>query len=151
MYVSYCIPVAKLPSCLKLFWHFQQQPSNTQYLTIRFRHKLKAFYDFNSSVLLPKEIVLKDRMDANSRHELLLYSAHRQFAGAVARVSCCELDKFHNLPKPDQLIKERDVALKREVVVLKGATNVYFRHTFRYAMSGLGRLEMPLNDCTEVP
>ena len=37
------------------------------------REKLRRFYEENGSVLLPKEIVLKDRLDANSRHELLLY------------------------------------------------------------------------------
>ena len=34
---------------------------------------MRRFYEENGSVLLPKEIVLKDRLDANSRHELLLY------------------------------------------------------------------------------
>ena len=38
-----------------------------------FREKLRRFYEENGPVLLPKEVVLKDRLDANSRHELLLY------------------------------------------------------------------------------
>jgi hypothetical protein len=37
------------------------------------RAKLRAFYDANADILLPKEVVLRDRLDANSRHELLLY------------------------------------------------------------------------------
>ncbi len=82
-------------------------------------------------MLLPKEIVFKDRMDANSRHELLLYSAMRQFIGTVERVSCCDLDRFLGLPKPEQLVKERDVALKRDVVVVKKSPRLCFRHVFK--------------------
>ena len=43
------------------------------YILSHSREKLRRFYEENGSVLLPKEIVLKDRLDANSRHELLLY------------------------------------------------------------------------------
>ncbi len=51
------------------------------------RPRLRAFYERHSELLLPKEEVLRQRMECNSRHELLLYSARRQFAGNVRRCS----------------------------------------------------------------
>lgn len=100
------------------------------------KEKLRRFYEENGPVLLPKEVVLKDRLDANSRHELLLYSAMRQFVGTVRRASCCDLDSFSFLPTPDCLVKERDVALKRDVVVLKSVHRLHFRHMFRSVPPG---------------
>lgn len=49
------------------------------------RHKLRTFYEANSELLLPKEVVLKDRLEVNSKHELLLYSSMKQFIGEVHR------------------------------------------------------------------
>ena len=49
------------------------------------RHNLRVFYETNSDLLLPKEVVLKERLEVNSRHELLLYSSMRQFVGEVQR------------------------------------------------------------------
>ena len=58
-----------------------------------FREKLRRFYEENGSVLLPKEVVLKDRLDANSRHELLLYRSVCQILGkgCVYITSCSVL------------------------------------------------------------
>ena len=49
------------------------------------RHRLRLFYETNCEMLLPKEVVLKDRFEVNSKHELLLYSSMKQFIGEVHR------------------------------------------------------------------
>ena len=90
------------------------------------RHRLKEFYERNSELLLPKEIVLRDRMEGNSRPDLLLYSSMKQFVGKVYRVSVAEVDQFDHLGT-DYVAKERDVGLKRNVVVLKRVCWLYFR------------------------
>ncbi len=51
------------------------------------RPRLRRFYEEHSAILVPKEEVLRQRMECNSRHELLLYSARRQFDGKIRRAS----------------------------------------------------------------
>ena len=57
-----------------------------------FREKLRRFYEENGPVLLPKEVVLKDRLDANSRHELLLY----RFVCQLTSRSICDNQSREN-------------------------------------------------------
>ena len=108
--------------------------------------KLKAFYEVNADLLLPKEWVLKDRLECNSRHQLLLYSAMRQFVGNVKRVSACDVEEFDHLGTSSdcQIIKERDVALKRDVVVVKKVACLRFSHTFRHVTPGRYTLQIRL-------
>lgn len=107
------------------------------------RMRLKQFYQRNQDLLLPKEIVLKDRLDANSKHQLLLYSALNQFVGEVRRVSLCEVDQFDLLANdPKNIMKERDVALNREVVVIKRISWLYFKHTFQNVQPGSYSLQI---------
>ena len=42
---------------------------------------IMAFHETNENVLLPKEIVFRDRLESNRRPQLLLYSARNQYAG----------------------------------------------------------------------
>ncbi len=43
--------------------------------------RVAAFHETNENLLLPKEVVFRDRLEANRRPQLLLYSARRQYAG----------------------------------------------------------------------
>eukprot|EP00095_Tigriopus_kingsejongensis_P011602 maker-scaffold325_size206031-snap-gene-1.13 protein:Tk11602 transcript:maker-scaffold325_size206031-snap-gene-1.13-mRNA-1 annotation:"gtp cyclohydrolase i nitrile oxidoreductase domain-containing protein" len=101
------------------------------------RTKVHDFYQRNQDLLLPKEIVLKDRLDANSKPALLLYSALTQFVGESRRVSLCHVEQFDLLSNdPKNIVKERDVALNRDVVVVKRVAWLYFRHKFLRVQRG---------------
>ena len=63
------------------------------------RANLRRFYDRHAELLLPKEVVLRERLEINSNHDLLLYSSMRQFMGEVRRVSACDVDRFDFLER----------------------------------------------------
>ena len=63
------------------------------------RSNLRRFYERNADLLLPKEVVLRERLEINSNHELLLYSSMKQFQGEVRRVSACDVDRFDSLER----------------------------------------------------
>ncbi len=141
------------------------------------RVRLRRFHETNSTLLLPKEVVLRERVERNSHHELLLYSARRQFAGKVTRVSFADaleengriLARMTEGPgtgdggggggvgvgvgvgvgfggegigggggggTDKQLLRERDVALKRDVLVVKGARALSLSALFRGVQGG---------------
>jgi len=52
--------------------------------------RLKRFYEDHVALLLPKERVLKQRLEANPSNRLLLFSARKQFYEDVQRVSCAK-------------------------------------------------------------
>ena len=79
-----------------------------------------------------------ERLELNSKHELLLHSAMHQFLGDVRRVAVADVDAFSHLSKvsTDHVFRERDVALKREVVVVRKLRELYFRHCFNDVKPG---------------
>ena len=46
--------------------------------------KMDQFFSANEFLLLPKEIILRDRVASNERPQLLLYSAMRQYLGQAS-------------------------------------------------------------------
>ncbi len=94
--------------------------------------KMSQFFAANELLLLPKEIILRDRVANNSRPQLLLYSAMRQFLGPVRRVSLAEEFSRQNGSRGNDVIRERDVSLKRDVIVFKRSCHsLKFVHTFK--------------------
>ena len=94
--------------------------------------KMTNFFAANEKLLLPKEVILRDRISSNGRPQLLLYSAMRQFLGSIRRV--CLADEFprQNATQAVDIFRERDVSLKRDVVVLKRTCHkLQFVHTFK--------------------
>jgi hypothetical protein len=96
------------------------------------REKMTAFFGANEQLLLPKEIVLRDRIDSNTQPQLLLYSAMRQFLGPVRRVSLAEEFTRQNASQANDIVREKDVSLKRDVIIFKRSCHsLQFVHTFK--------------------
>ena len=55
--------------------------------------KFLSFYKLNENLLLPKEEVLKDRIEANQKPQLLLYSTMKYFIGKTSRISILNIDE----------------------------------------------------------
>ena len=55
--------------------------------------KFLSFYALNENLLLPKEEVLKERIEANPKPQLLLYSTMKYFVGRTSRVSMLDIDE----------------------------------------------------------
>ena len=100
--------------------------------------KMAAFYSANEQLLLQKEVTLRDRISANNRPQLLMYSAMRQFLGSVRRVCLAEEFLRQNATSPaSDIVRERDVSLKRDVVILKRTCRkLQFVHTFKNVPPG---------------
>ena len=49
--------------------------------------KFGQFYKDNEELLLPKEEVLRDRINTNSRPQLLMYSSMQHFVGVTRRIA----------------------------------------------------------------
>ena len=54
--------------------------------------KFLSFYKLNANLLLPKEEVLKERIEANQKPQLLLYSTMKYFIGKTVRLSMLNID-----------------------------------------------------------
>ena len=102
------------------------------------RRQFDEFCERNRDCLLPKEVVLKDRLNQNLRPNLLLFSTGNHymgknlipgciivkwtfsiiFLGHVMRVSFLNVNHFAHLNR--EMVKEEfDVALKRDVIAIK--------------------------------
>ena len=55
--------------------------------------KFTSFYKLNENLLLPKEEVLKERIEANQKPQLLLYSTMKYFIGQTSRISMLNIDE----------------------------------------------------------
>ena len=55
--------------------------------------KFLSFYKLNQNLLLPKEEVLKERIEANQKPQLLLYSTMKYFIGKTSRISMLDIDE----------------------------------------------------------
>ena len=105
------------------------------------RHKNKSnrlkqgflnFYRDNRSLLLPKEQIFEERW-SGEENELLIYSARHRFSGMTIRQSCTESFQFDQSGAVDELrciIRERDVELKRDVVLVQAVCWLHFNHSF---------------------
>ena len=99
--------------------------------------KMALFFAVNGFLLLPKEIVLRDRVANNERPQLLMYSAMRQFLGPVRRISLAEEFTRQNGSEISDVIRERDVSLKRDVMIFKRTCqSLRFVHTFKNIPAG---------------
>lgn len=82
------------------------------------RRQFDEFCERNRDCLLPKEVVLKDRLNQNLRPNLLLFSTGNHYMGHVMRVSFLNVNHFAHLNR--EMVKEEfDVALKRDVISIK--------------------------------
>ena len=90
--------------------------------------KFKLFYGTNVQLLLPKEEVLKERVEANAKPQLLLYSTMKYFVGRTTRVSILNIDDklvpchSHNIFDPCIIRGKRNYQMLH---LCKSAYNVY--------------------------
>ena len=81
--------------------------------------KFLSFYSLNEKLLLPKEEVLKERIEANPKPQLLLYSTMNYFVGKTIRVSMLDID--------EKLIACNNTGC---ACIRKGNIKIFFLHMF---------------------
>ena len=116
--------------------------------------KFKKFYQENEPLLLPKEEVLRERINSSPRPQLLMYSTMQHFIGTTRRISAKDVTErltacagWRN-SEPPCMSLETDPSLKRDVLIVKQMKNSCcrpkFSHVFKNIPPGTYTLQLRL-------